>query len=84
MIRLMKKLTEAANKSVLWDSTTGTMRMGTSNLLQEVNYTFQTIEIEMPDLDSQWKIVGLLETIRRKVEVNNAINENLSNLIPSP
>ena len=58
--------------------------MGTSNLLQEVNYTFQTIEIEMPDLDSQWKIVGLLETIRRKVEVNNAINENLSNLIPSP
>ena len=46
--------------------------------LARASTTFQTIEIEVPDLESQQKIVRLLETIRRKVEVNNAINENLA------
>lgn len=45
--------------------------------LARASTTFQTIEIEVPDLESQRKIVRLLETIRQKVEVNNAINENL-------
>lgn len=45
--------------------------------LARASTTFQTIEIEVPDLKSQQKIVGLLETIRRKVEANNAINDNL-------
>lgn len=45
--------------------------------LARASTTFQTIEIEVPDLESQRKIVDLLEIIRRKVEVNNAINENL-------
>ena len=46
--------------------------------LARASTTFQTIEIEVPDLESQRKIVDLLETIRRKIEVNNAINENLA------
>lgn len=46
--------------------------------LARASTTFQTIEIEVPDLKSQQKIVGLLETIRRKVEANNAINDNLA------
>ena len=46
--------------------------------LARASTTFQTIEIEVPDLESQRKIVRLLETIRQKVEVNNAINENLA------
>ena len=46
--------------------------------LARASTTFQTIEIDVPDLESQRKIVDLLETIRRKVEVNTAINENLA------
>lgn len=46
--------------------------------LARASTTFQMIEIEVPDLESQKKIVGLLETIRRKAEVNNAINDNLA------
>ena len=46
--------------------------------LARASTTFQTIEIEVPDLGSQRKIVGVLEAIRRKVEINNAINENLA------
>ena len=45
--------------------------------LARASTTFQTIEIDVPDMDSQRKVVDLLETIRRKTEVNNAINENL-------
>lgn len=45
--------------------------------LARASTTFQTIEIDVPDMKSQQKIVDLLETIRRKVEVNDAINENL-------
>lgn len=46
--------------------------------LARASTTFQTIEIDVPDMKSQQKIVDLLETIRRKVEVNDAINENLA------
>lgn len=46
--------------------------------LARASTTFQTIEIEVPDLETQRKIVDLLETIRRKVKVNNEINENLA------
>ena len=46
--------------------------------LARASTTFQTIEIEVPDLESQRKIVDLLDTIRWKVEANNAINENLA------
>lgn len=45
--------------------------------LARASTTFQTMEIEVPDLETQRKIVDLLETIRRKVKINNEINENL-------
>ena len=46
--------------------------------LARASTTFQTIEIEMPDIETQQKIVALLESIRRKIEINNTINENLA------
>ncbi len=46
--------------------------------LARASTTFQTIEIEVPDMESQRKIVGLLETIRQKIALNNEINENLA------
>ena len=45
--------------------------------LARASTTFQTIEIEIPDIDIQRKVVGLLETIRKKIDLNNAINDNL-------
>ncbi|MBQ6621098.1 MAG: restriction endonuclease subunit S [Thermoguttaceae bacterium] len=45
--------------------------------LARATTTFQTIEIEVPDLDSQRKIIGFLEAIRSKIEVNNKINKTL-------
>lgn len=45
--------------------------------LARASTTFQTIEIEVPDMSIQKKIIGLLETIRRKIDVNKAINKNL-------
>ena len=49
--------------------------------LARASTTFQTIEIDIPDMESQKKIVDLLETIRAKVEINSEINENLSDQI---
>ena len=49
--------------------------------LARASTTFQTIEIDIPDMESQKKIVDLLETIRSKVEVNSEINENLAQQI---
>ena len=49
--------------------------------LARASTTFQTIEIDIPDMESQKKIVDLIETIRSKVEVNSEINENLSDQI---
>lgn len=40
--------------------------------------TFQNIKIEVPDIENQRKIVNQLETIRRKIDINNAINDNLA------
>ena len=46
--------------------------------LARASTTFQTIEIEIPPIEEQRKIVGILETIREKIELNNAINNNLA------
>ena len=45
--------------------------------LARATSTFQTIEIEVPDISTQRAIVGLLEIIRWKIELNTAINQNL-------
>ena len=45
--------------------------------LARASTTFQTIEIEIPPIEEQRKIVGVLETIRKKIELNNTINNNL-------
>ena len=46
--------------------------------LARASTTFQEIEIEIPDISVQRKIVDILESIRKKIEVNNVINENLA------
>ena len=46
--------------------------------LARASTTFQKIEIDVPDIDSQQKIVDVLETIRTKIVANNSINKNLS------
>lgn len=45
--------------------------------LARASTTFQTLEIDIPEVTEQRKIVDLLETIREKIELNNAINNNL-------
>lgn len=45
--------------------------------LARASTTFQTIEIEVPNISIQQKIVDLLETIRHKIEINEDINKNL-------
>ncbi len=45
--------------------------------LARASTTFQTIEIEVPSISEQRKIVNILETIRKKIELNSRINENL-------
>ncbi len=39
--------------------------------------TFQKIDIEIPDITSQRKIIAILQKIHDKIAVNTAINENL-------
>ena len=46
--------------------------------LARASTTFQELEIEVPDIIDQEKIVRILEAIRKKEETNNAINENLA------
>lgn len=46
--------------------------------LARASTTFQKIEIEVPSIDCQRKIVNFLELIREKIEVNNKVNENLA------
>ena len=46
--------------------------------LARASTTFQTIEIEVPDINSQQKIVDFLEIIRKKLKLNNDINDNLA------
>lgn len=45
--------------------------------LARASTTFQKIEIDLPDISEQRKIVDFLELLREKISVNNAINENL-------
>ena len=45
--------------------------------LARASTTFQTIEVEVPNISIQRKIVDLLETIRHKIEINDDINKNL-------
>ena len=39
--------------------------------------TFQQIEVELPSLDIQKRIIGILRSLDNKIELNNKINENL-------
>ena len=39
--------------------------------------TFQKIEIEIPDIPSQKRIIAILQTIHDKIAINTKINENL-------
>ena len=45
--------------------------------LARASTTFQMIDIDIPSVDIQKKIVDVLETIREKIELNNKINNNL-------
>ena len=45
--------------------------------LARATTTFQQLEVDIPDLDEQRKIIGLLEDTRKKTELNKKINENL-------
>lgn len=46
--------------------------------LARASTTFQTLEIDIPDILEQKKIVEILETIRKKIELNIEINNNLA------
>ena len=46
--------------------------------LARASTTFQMIDIDIPSVDIQKKIVDVLETIREKIELNNKINNNLA------
>lgn len=39
--------------------------------------TFQQIEVELPSLDIQKRIIGILRSLDNKIELNNKISENL-------
>ncbi len=45
--------------------------------LARASTTFQTIEVEIPNICIQRKIVDVLETFRHKIEINDDINKNL-------
>lgn len=46
--------------------------------LARATTTFQQLEVNVPEIEDQRKIVGLLEDIRRKMEFNKKVNENLA------
>ena len=39
--------------------------------------TFQKIEVEIPDLDIQRRVVNIINSLQNKIALNNKINENL-------
>ena len=41
-------------------------------------YEIYGIEVELPDIDEQKRVVALLECFDEKLALNNAINENLA------
>ena len=45
--------------------------------LARATTTFQQLEIDLPEIEEQRKIVEILEDIRRKIELNKEINLNL-------
>lgn len=45
--------------------------------LARATTTFQRLEIDIPEIDYQRKVVRLLEDIREKMEINKKINKNL-------
>lgn len=45
--------------------------------LARASTTFQTLELNIPNITEQRKVVDVFETIRKKTELNNAINNNL-------
>ena len=51
---------------------------GTSTRGGLSGWILKRMEIELPPLDEQRIIVGVLESLDRKIEVNNAINNNLA------
>ena len=46
--------------------------------LARATTTFQQLEIDLPEIEEQRKIVEILEDIRRKIELNKEINKNLA------
>lgn len=42
--------------------------------------TFENIEIDLPDIQVQDRIVSIVENIDKKIELNNQINNNLLEL----
>ena len=46
--------------------------------LARATTTFQQLEIDLPEIEEQRKIVEILEDIRRKIELNKEINNNLA------
>lgn len=49
--------------------------------LARASTTFQKIEVEIPDIDTQRKVVSILNLLEKKISINNLINKNLSNLL---
>ena len=45
--------------------------------LARASTTFQKIEVDIPDVETQRKAVSVLNAIEEKININNAINENL-------
>ena len=40
--------------------------------------TFQRIEVEIPNLETQEKVVKILESLQKKISINSQINDNLA------
>jgi len=49
--------------------------------LARASTTFQMLEIDIPEISEQKKVVEILETIRKKIELNKRINNNLEQQI---
>lgn len=45
--------------------------------LARASTTFQKIEVEIPDIDTQRKVVSILNLLEKKISINNLINKNL-------
>lgn len=43
--------------------------------------TFQQIEIEIPDIDTQKRVTNIIDVIQRRIKANSEINDNLADLL---